>query len=514
VSTWDTLSQRDYMNWLLGRWQGEERPIPFPTLVWYTPLFEYVLAPAVAAFAFLRDPFWVRHAVTFSLLPVTLLAAFAMLRRAGESTGTALLAVALVAGNIRFLGHALLNVRDFPLAAVYLLVTLGMWLLLQRPDGTSGVPLDRPGRVLALALVAALPYLQRAPVAQHWLVLAVLAAWAAVGPLRRPGTARRFAVLLLVLAGPLMVWALWPTLWDTGPRGFLEAFSLFNRFIWVGRVRLFGTVYHSSALPWWYSIAWIPISWEPISLLAVAAGTVLAAGALALLAARHWRRPFALLTESLLAWVALFTLAPWAAFLVLQPILYDEERHVLFAMPVLAVLAALGLRRLPERVKIGAAALVAVSALLSFAAWGKYAYVYKDPLVPRASNDDFMGDYWGVAAGGLAQALYDHVPGGAWVVVVGPPEALEEELARRATSRLLRAPQPKTFDLEKEGRDAGPFYVAAMNRNGINRKIVADVEAGRAKLVWREPMPGGGTGGIIAYYTGPCPHCRTKILML
>ena len=109
-------------------------------------------------------------------------------------------------------------------------------------------------------------------------------------------------------------------------------------------------------------------------------------------------------------WVAVFALAPWAAVLVLRPVLYDEERHLLFAMPLVAVGAALGLRGLAERVKVGLSWLVLASALLALASWGKYAYVYKDPILLGAANEDFMGDYWGAASGAMAQALYDHVP--------------------------------------------------------------------------------------------------------
>jgi hypothetical protein len=212
--------------------------------------------------------------------------------------------------------------------------------------------------------------------------------------------------------------------------------------------------------------------------------------------------------------VAVFALAPWAAVLVLRPVLYDEERHLLFAMPLVAVSAALGLRGLTERVKVGVSCLVLASAAFALASWGKYAYVYKDPLL-HVTNEDFMGDYWGAASGAMAQALYDHVPGGSYVVVIAPPDPLLDELQRRETSLLMAAPVPKSFQLEDRGPPSGPFYVIAMNRNGIDRKVLEDIAAGRARQVWVEGMPpGNAVAAVLAYYTEPCPHCRFKLRLM
>lgn len=516
LSTWDTTAHRQYMEWLVGKWTGHEVPVPFETIKWYGPLWEYVLAVSTGALRVLRDPLWVRHAVTFTLLPATLAGAYLALRRSGESRGTALLAAALLASNIRFVGHSLLNVKDFPFACGYLLSTLLLWnVLTRRLAGPAGL-LGRPGWLLAATLLSVVPYLLRAPVIHHWLLLVALCLWAALrGPKELPWRRRWGTALLPLLAGPLFAWALWPTLWETGIRGFPASFGLFSRFAWFGRVRLFGQSYLATELPWWYGPAWIPVSWEPVGLAILTAGVLgfTAAVVRTALRARPWS--VSLLLESLPLWVALFALAPWVAVLALRPVLYDEERHLLFAMPLLAVSAALGLRGLGERAKVGLACLVLASAAVAVASWGKYAYVYKNPLLPHASNEDFMGDYWGAASGAMAQALYDHVPGGSWVVVIAPPDPLLEELRRRETSLLAGVPVAKSFRLEDRGPAAGPFYVVAMNRNRVSRRVLEDIAAGRAKEIWRERMPpGSAVAAVLAYYTEPCPHCRLKMRLL
>src|SRR5262245_36156201 len=69
TSPWHTAAHRDHMLWLVGRWRGEERPLPYDELQWAGPLREYALAAFEAVFRFLHDPLCVRHAATFSLLP-------------------------------------------------------------------------------------------------------------------------------------------------------------------------------------------------------------------------------------------------------------------------------------------------------------------------------------------------------------------------------------------------------------------------------------------------------------
>jgi hypothetical protein len=512
TTTWDTAAHRDHMLWLVGRWRGRHLPLPYDELQWAGPLWEYVLAAFEGAFAFLRDPLYVRHAATFTLLPVTATAVFLLLRRAGETRGTAALAVALFLGNVRLVGHSVLNVKDFPLACLYAVSTLWMWSVLHR-ETASGL-LSRPLRLLALSVVSVLPYLMQPPVLSHWLALCVLCLYAAVRESASLAPWQRFSgALLPVVAGPLVAWAVWPPLWDTGLPGLATSFSLFRQFPWRGTVKVLGTNYASYELPRWYGPFWIPMSWEPIGFFVLLAGAVafLVAVTRGLLRVRGVAT--SVLTDSLPLWVALFALAPWAAVVALRPVLYDEDRHLLFAMPLLAVAAALGLRSLGEKVKGALAALVLVTTFATVASWGKYSYVYRSPLL-RTAAEDFKGDYWGVSSGAMAQALYDHVPDGAWVVVAALPEPVTLEVERRQTSRPVRADPPKWFRLELKGPPAGDFYVVATNRNGTNHRILEDIAAGRARELWRDAVPGGDPGAVLAFYTEPCPHCRLKVRQL
>jgi hypothetical protein len=287
--------------------------------------------------------------------------------------------------------------------------------------------------------------------------------------------------------------------------------GLYSRFPWVGPVRLFGMEFLSTQLPGWYGPAWIAVSWVPLGLLALVIGGVLFVprALLDLLRQRPW--PLQPLFGSLVVWVAIFAALPWVAVLLMRPTLYDEDRHLLFAMPLLGVAAALGLRGLSERVKGSVAILVLASAVWSAASWGTHAYVYKNPLLPRTSGDDFMGDYWGASTGALAQAIYDHVPDRGYVYMMGPRESLTAELDRRKTSRAVRSPEPLSFDLRQRARRRGQMYVAAINRNGACRPLLDDVALGRARELWRDEMPGGDVAALLVYYEGRCDDCPERL---
>lgn len=512
TSNWDSIAHHHYQLWLTGQWRGEELPLVFERAKWRAPLPEYLLAGFNTLFSFLRDELWVRHAATFSYLPATLLGAYALLRRAGETAGTALLALALVAADVRLLGHALLNEQDFPFTCGYLLVTLAMAAVFIRRFQTPARLLDRPGTFSALAVLSVVPYLLRVPVAFHWLLLVGVGVWVALFAARGASLGRRLLVgLVPVVVGPLVVFVASPGLWEHGPLGMFSAVRLYSRFPWVGPVRLFGMEFLSTDLPLWYGPVWVAVSWVPVGLLVLLVGLVFFVRRTVVELARSRPWPLSPLFRSLAVWVAVFGATPWVAALVLRPTLYDEDRHLLFAMPLLGVAAALGLRDLPGRVKGVAAAVVLVAALWSAASWGTYAYVYKNPLLPRTSGSDFMGDYWGISAGALAQALYDHVPDRGYVYMIGPRETLTREIERRERSLGVRAPETKTFDLRQRARRRGQMYVAAVNRNDSCRPILEDVARGRARELWRGVMPGGDVAAILVYYEDRCDDCPERL---
>ncbi|HLK90258.1 MAG TPA: hypothetical protein VKZ18_10210 [Polyangia bacterium] len=514
VATWDSYAHYERSRWLvhtLGLPSTRTANGLDETMKWYGPLWALGLGlVSETALRFVHDPDWVQHAFNFALFPVGLYAVARLLVRAGARPSTAALAVALLVGAIRLGGHALLNVNDFPMAMLSLLVMLYLWVRLRELDAAARAAGGLPLRTLAaLGIVATVPFLVRPPVALQLCTLVGFLALYAATALRGARRARRVALCAWPLAaGVVFAVALWPALWERGRalplrRGLLE----FTHFHWVGTVRFFGRDAMSNALPRSYPLLWLPVMLTPAAFVLLLAG--LGRAALRPRAATSAARSFVLprpgggtIDVSLCRWLALHAALLWLGVLLLHPTVYDEERHLLFLYPPLLVLAALGLDDLSERVKVALAVLVAAGALVSYAQWGRYAYVYESPLVGgrTVGAHRFMGDYWGACVPLAVDALAGRVPPGADVAVPGPLDPALVQYARRRAGPLARPGFGPYRIMLAPVR--WPAYVILSNRNGRNDPGLRAVADGRLRELWRADMPPGDPACVLVEYDG------------
>jgi|GEM_PF-2805684 len=509
-STWDSIYHLAYNKWLQGKYLGQMQDTPFDTIKWYGPLWEYPMALTSRLFAFLHDPMWIRHATTFVLLPTTLILVCRVLVQSGEKLSTGILASAMLFGLIRFGGHSVLNIKDFPFACGYLLSTLYLFRVI---SSRIGEPENFPRSTSALLLatiVSVATYLLRAPVIHHFAGLILIGLFIAIFESKNLTLSQRVkSSLLPLIFGLLIIWSLWPTLWEAGLSGWLKSFGLFSKFAWTGKVRFFGITAESTNLPTWYAPAWILASYEPISFVLVCLGSILflsknVLGDLLKYGVKSSR----ILFKSLSVWLAIFAVAPWLGFFVMKPVFYDEERHLLFALAPLAIVGAIGLRGLSSKIQYWLVAAIAISSIWSYAQFGKLAYVYKSPLVGDRRSSAFMGDYWGVSVGAGAKALYDYVPDGSTVVIMGPRDALILELQRFDNDPLRRPKKLKTFYVEDSTQTKVPLYVLAISRNGMNVPILRDVEEGKATMLWQERVSFDSPYIVLARYDQSCDYCH------
>ena len=120
-ASWDDHLRIPLSHWLLGMF-GLGPDVPMPKNYIYSPLWETFLATANRyVFTWMHDELWVRHALSFALLPAGGTLLYRMLRKEGVSQWGALLALIGCTGYVRFIGHATMNVKDAP-AAVFMLV--------------------------------------------------------------------------------------------------------------------------------------------------------------------------------------------------------------------------------------------------------------------------------------------------------------------------------------------------------------------------------------------------------
>ncbi len=508
VATWDSLPHLDRSRWLvheLGLPSSRTSNGLTQMLKWYGPLWALFLGLlSEVVLPFFRDPLWVQQAFNFALFPSGLYAVHRLLARAGVRRSTAWLAVALLLGAIRLGGHALVNVNDFPFAMLSLLVMLHLWSRLREASAAGPALAGFSRRTLVvLGVVAMVPFLVRPPVLVQPATLLGALAFIAVAVPSGAGRGRRIGMVALpALAGLGFAVAIWPSLWERGRTLPLRtAISGFIRFAWVGTVRYFGHAAMSTALPWFYPFVWLPVILNPLAYLLLVIG-LLRYLARPRLVAQSWLLDsrWGPVDLSLRRWLALHATLFWLGVLVLRPTLYDEERHLLFLYPPLLVLAALGLDDLGERLKYALAALVIASSLLSYAGWGRYAYVYKSPLVGNRHADRFSGDYWGVCVPLAVAALEGRVPPGAEVVVFEPYDAAVAEYQRLREGRWSRRPGFGPYRFVRKSSSPTAVYIL-YNRNGFNARAVQAVHDGSATLVWQTSMPPGDPACIIV--SGP-----------
>jgi hypothetical protein len=498
VATWDSLPHLDRSRWLvheLGLPSSRPSDGLIELLKWYGPFWAlYLGLLSELVFPFLRDPLWVQQAFNFALYPSGLYAVLRLLGRAGVRRSTSWLAVSLLFSAIRLGGHALVNVNDFPMAMLSLVVMLYLWNKLREVDAIARAS----GRVSSLTLcllgmVAMVPFLVRPPVLVQSATLTVFLAVYACTTLRHASRATRMAVVAIpLLAGGLFALSIWPSLWEhRRALPWHTAITGFTRFAWVGEVRYFGRSALSTQLPRYYPFIWLPVLLTPPAFVLLLLGlSRLWSGAQPVGKAFRWEvrgRGFDL---TLRRWLALHAALLWLGVLLIHPTLYDEERHLLFLYPPLLLVAALGLDDLDERLKWALTVLLVATSLVSYAHWGRYSYVYKSPLIGDQSAGRFEGDYWGVCVPLAVSALQGRVPPGSEVVVSAPYDAARAEYERLRRSRFRARPDFGPYSLVSRPPRPGDFSIV-YNRNGGDAGALRAVRDGRAAVLWQTSMPPG-----------------------
>lgn len=215
--------------------------------------------------------------------------------------------------------------------------------------------------------------------------------------LRRVG----WAVAAYLGALCLFVLASWPYLWSDPLGNFAAALKDMSHFRWGGEVLYMGRFIPATQLPWHYPLVWIAVTTPLLYLAPFGVGLY---GSLRQIVARRFRLWEGDAEMQDVIFVAL-SVAPVAAVIVLQSVLYDGWRHLYFVYPAFLLLAVKGwvtLWTAPSArnlAKPALAALTSVSAVCT-AVWMWNAHplenVYFNSLAGRNLSQRFDMDYWGL----------------------------------------------------------------------------------------------------------------------
>jgi hypothetical protein len=400
------------------------------------------------------DLFVVRHMVNAAFGWLGIVFAGGIVWAAAGPAG-ALLAMAMLALVPPYMGHSMNNPKDLPFATF---ATGTLMVLAWLPRTWPYLP---PGPAVALGVMIGLTLGVRpggllfAAYAGLWLLVTLVLA-RETDVRRLVTTAVMFGLAALIACVvPIPVWTY---LWERPFIGILEAAAAVSQFDWGASVLFNGRSIPAPDLPWTYVPIWMTWTMPPV----VLAGAVLSIWS-------AWRAPASRRIVLGLWFAVLF---PIAYVIALDSTLYDGVRHMLFVLPPLVALAALGWwwvvcgTRGAARV---AAALVLFAGLAEPLAFQvrnhPNQYVYFSPLVggPSAMFLRFELDYWGncLLQAGWRIAEIARASGAPVPVAANPhrpmmlnamriPEIYMTDRSRRQHElevRLMRGPIPSLREL-------------------------------------------------------------------
>jgi hypothetical protein len=379
--------------------------------LWYYGPWAQMLTAAVQSLG-LAHPLTVRHALTF-LIGLSGIAALYPIARLsfGRWVGPAAIVVSLSTGYLY--GNLFFAPIDVPFLAAMCLATLAIMTMARTSVPTWPATI---GAGVAMGLAVAT---RTGGIITHAYLFGAMAL-CGLDAAMSGGTAARtalFRIAARTAAALAVAWlvaiALWPWLQLGNPVAQFK--TAYVHFATIGTDFEFdhwGRRLMTTDLPWSY----IPEQWLarfPIGFLALLATAVLlgiaAAFRWARTAATRGRRREAALALArsrniLLVWVA--ALAPVAFLMVTRATLYDGVRHILFVIPMLALLAGWALVRLAGL--IGRARIVAAPLALAYLGVVLANLATLHPLEYIATNafaggtagsyDRFELDYWSAAA--------------------------------------------------------------------------------------------------------------------
>jgi 4-amino-4-deoxy-L-arabinose transferase-like glycosyltransferase len=323
------------------------------------------------------DRYRVRHALNAVFGWLGVVACAALGARFGGPWMAALAALFAVTAP-RYFGHSMNNPKDIPFAA------LAAWSLF----AISGIRLTYPYLSFRLAALAGLAIGLSLSVRPGGVLFLMYAAGALLFAViwNRESDVRRLrttacAFVLLAFVATTVPMPFWPWLQLRPYVGLIDAVRGVSNYGWDGVMLFKGREIRATSLPWNYVAVWLLYTTPPV----VLAGALLSLGR-----ARDGLRAA---LPALGMWFAV--LFPMAYVIVRGSTLYDGIRQLLFMMPPLFVVAAIGwawcLSALPSGLKAIAAGVLAVGLL--------------EPVVFQVRNHPNQVVYFNRLLGGTGRAV-------------------------------------------------------------------------------------------------------------
>jgi hypothetical protein len=386
------------------------------TLWYYGPWF-HILTAFVQSFG-IANPWTIRHALTF-LTGLAGIAALVPIGRLAVGRWAGLVAVSLCLTTGYLYGSIFFTPIDVPFLFAMMWATLAIIVMAGRVVPSWPATISA-GLLTGLAIATR----SSGVITQVYVIAAI--GLCALEALVRPGASRRSdlvrigvrAVCALAI-GWIAAIVLWPWLQIGNPfLQFKVAFELFANHPNSFEMSFWGMRIFTTALPWWYVpgqlVARLPEGFLLLLMIGILAGLAAAFGLLRATIAASARRGATSLRvvalfvarsrRHLLVWAGV--ILPAGFIIVRHSTLYDGIRHILFVIPMLAVIASAGFRRLlpvVRRLPVVSAAVAGTYfgvSIWTLAMLHPLEYVATNALAGGVAGayERFDLDYWAIAA--------------------------------------------------------------------------------------------------------------------
>jgi 4-amino-4-deoxy-L-arabinose transferase-like glycosyltransferase len=335
--------------------------------------------------------------LVISLFAILTLPPLAGLGRLFGNQRVAVFAVLALLMMPRFIGHAFTNPKDIPFACAVCWSMFAIMRLYHRNQFTMtdlGLCALSIGLALSMRPGGMFLFLYMGLIGVFWL-FQVRAAGTGQVSLKRVSVLAFQSTVVFVLAWVIMI-SFWPYAHQAPILNPIRSLLASSSFDVTYPVLFKGTFYTSDQLPRYYMV-WFLLMSTPLNIL-----FLIIAGFISGVAEqfRSWRSPRSLLIFGVEVWV----LFPLVYFVIFTPNIYDGIRHVLFILPGLALIAALGADYVFQsiRKRTGGALAVITMAVLLMAGVGSiftmhpYQMVYFNALAgdPDTLHNRYETDYW------------------------------------------------------------------------------------------------------------------------
>jgi hypothetical protein len=420
--TWDEDVHRIYGELIVEYYRSDfqdTRALGFSNLWLYGGLYDAIVALVVRWSRL--GIYETRHLVNALTGLVGVVGAWRLARIVGGARCGAIATVLLLLMP-RYYGHMFNNPKDLPFAVGYVWSLVCLARLLPVQDRV------RWPALIGFGVAAGATMAVRAGGIILFAYLGLVVAAGALVRLRTDGPRRWLRGLPQHIAYFLVPFALayslallaWPWAQQQPMTRFVEALQSLSRFPHDVEMLFGGRVIRSTDLPLSYIPTWLLITLPEIVLVLLVAG----AGALTWSIMRKRAGMGTVLAQRI--GMLIFTVVfPLGYAVIREMVLYDELRHFLFVLPVLAVIAAvtadhlwkLVQRRSRHKKTIGALLVAyAVYHLVLLVQYHPYQYTYFNRVIGGlpGAHGRFDTDYWGhsykEAVGALATWVNEHAP--------------------------------------------------------------------------------------------------------